>query len=97
MNPRKLQKKDIHQLSENDLRKNIVIPLVDALLENGVASNGPYKVEDWHGSSEAGIDVYFGYTDFFGRTRHYGIQVKRGNLVKVNRPGMPNSVIEIKN
>ena len=43
----------ITKLSENDLRKKVIIPLLNGL--------GAYGTEDFHGPKEKGKDVYFSY------------------------------------
>lgn len=64
----------IAKLKENDLRVKIVIPTLLAL--------GIYKVEDWHGSSEEGKDLYFAYEDPFGDYKHCSCFIKSGDITK---------------
>ena len=97
MNIKSLSKEEIKKLSETGLRKKVIIPLVEFLIENSEVKNyGVYKVESWHGRDEKGIDVYFGYTDLLGRDKHYGIQVKIKNIIK-NNTSAANNIKEIEN
>ena len=64
----------ITKLKENPLRTKVVIPTLLAL--------GMYKVEDWHGSSEQGKDLYFTYEDPFGDYKHCCCFIKSGNITK---------------
>lgn len=64
----------ITKLKENPLRTKVVIPTLLAL--------GMYKVEDWHGSSEEGKDLYFTYEDPFGDYKHCCCFIKSGNITK---------------
>lgn len=64
----------IIKLSENDLRKKVVIPLLKAL--------DAYGTEDFHGSREKGKDVYFSYKNIFGRYKHCCFFIKKGNIKK---------------
>ena len=64
----------ITRLSEDKLRKNILIPLLKAL--------NAYSVEKFHGSSEKGKDVYFAYKDIFGEYKHCCFFIKTGDIKK---------------
>jgi len=64
----------ITRLSEDNLREKIIIPLLKAL--------GAYSVENFHGSSEKGKDVYFAYKDIFGEYKHCCFFIKIGNIKK---------------
>jgi hypothetical protein len=52
----------------------VIIPTFEAL--------GIYKVEDWHGRTENGIDIYFSYQDPFGDYKHCACFIKAGNITK---------------
>lgn len=64
-------------LSENDLRKKVIIPTLEAL--------SAYGTEDFHGAREKGKDVYFSYNNIFGRFKHCCFFIKKGDIYK--RPG----------
>jgi hypothetical protein len=68
---------ELLKLSENDLRKKIIIPLLKAL--------GAYHVEDFHGPREKGKDVYFSYKNIFGRYKHCCFFIKKGNIKKTGK------------
>lgn len=61
-------------LDENDLRIKVLVPLLRGL--------GSAKVEDWHGRTENGKDIYFTYKDVLGDDQHCCVFVKRGNITK---------------
>jgi len=42
----------------------------------------PCCVEDFHGPNEKGKDVYFSYTNIFGRYKHCCFFIKKGNIKK---------------
>jgi len=64
----------LRQLKEPELRKNIVIPLLEDYLS---AKN----VQDLHGNNEYGIDVYFEWNDIFSHSRNFGVQIKTCDLI----------------
>ncbi len=64
----------LEKLSENNLRKKVLIPLLKAL--------GAYATEDFHGSREKGKDVYFSYKNVFSRDKHCCFFIKKGNIKK---------------
>lgn len=64
----------ITRLSEDSLRKDVIIPMLKAL--------GAYGTEDFHGSSEKGKDVYFAYKDIFGEYKHCCFFIKVGDIKK---------------
>jgi len=70
-------RKKIARLSENSLRRNILIPMLKAM--------GAYNTEDFHGSSEKGKDVYFSYKNIFERYKHCCFFIKVGNVKKSGR------------
>lgn len=72
----------IIKLSENNLRKKIIIPLLNAL--------GAYGTEDFHGPREKGKDVYFSYKNLFGRNKHCCFFIKKGNIKKTGRNDIRN-------
>lgn len=72
----------ITKLSENNLRKKVIIPLLNAL--------GAYGTEDFHGPREKGKDVYFSYKNLFGRNKHCCFFIKKGNIKKTGRNDIRN-------
>lgn len=64
----------ISKLSESDLRKKIIIPMLKSL--------DTYDTEDFHGSSEKGKDVYFSYKNIFGRNKHCCFFIKKGDIYR---------------
>jgi len=64
----------ITKLSENNLRKKVIIPLLKAL--------DAYNTEDFHGSREKGKDVYFSYKSIFGKYKHCCFFIKKGDIKK---------------
>src|SRR3989338_3978142 len=62
------------KLSEDDLRKGVMIPLLGAL--------GAYKAESMCGPNEKGKDIYFAYKDLFGLYKHCCIFIKKGDVKK---------------
>lgn len=67
-------------LSENQLRKQIIIPLLSEI--------GAENVKDMHGRNEEGIDVYFEYYDIFNHRRRFGIQLKKGDINLRTKPNI---------
>jgi len=72
---------------EDDLRINVIIPLMKAL--------GAIKVEDRHGYQEKGIDVYFSYKNIFNKNKHCGIILKKGDIKKSYGNDMRNITNQI--
>lgn len=62
------------KLSEDKLREEIMIPLLNAL--------GAYKTESMCGPNEKGKDVYFAYKDLFGLYKHCCLFIKKGDVKK---------------
>ncbi|MBD3340059.1 MAG: hypothetical protein GF353_13175 [Candidatus Lokiarchaeota archaeon] len=81
---------ELRKLSEAELRKLIVIPLLRDYLR---AEN----IIDSCGTNEYGIDVYFEWYDIFSHVRYFGIQIKKGNLIYRNRPDKDPNIITICN
>lgn len=65
-------KERLAALNETDLRKNVVIPLLER-------TPGVKQVTDVHGANEHGLDVIFFTADHI-RTTCYGMQLKRGDI-----------------
>lgn len=70
-------KRQLTDLSENDLREKVIMPMIDAL--------GAFKTENFHGPSEKGKDVYFAYVDLFGLYKHCCVFIKKGDVRKSGR------------
>lgn len=83
-----LNEDSLKGLSENFLRREVIIPL---LKEIGIRG-----IEDVHGVKEHGIDVLFIHHDIFRRTKLFGIQCKKGDIVKTAKE-KPASIITITN
>lgn len=62
----------LEALSENELRRNIIVPLL-------AQTEGVHQVTDVHGTDERGLDVVFCTKDAI-RTTWYGLQLKKGNI-----------------
>ena len=80
----------LRQLEEPELRKNVVIPLLNDYL---CAEN----VLDLHGNNEYGIDVYFEWYDIFSHSRNFGAQIKKGDLILTGRPDKNRNILTICN
>jgi hypothetical protein len=76
------------QLSENKLRKEVLIPLLRDV--------GIHNLEDCHGIRECGVDILFVHNDMFGRPKLFGIQCKRGDIIK-QATTISKSIITIHN
>ena len=72
----------LRKLNEEQLRKNIIIPLLNYIEVQNVV--------DMHGSREEGIDIYFETFDIFGDKLRWGVQVKTVNLILGSRPSKGN-------
>jgi len=85
---------------EDDFIADLIVPLFEKISEvAGYYQNGPVKVE-YLGKDrgrDIGIDVYWGYTDHFGREQHYGIQAKTKPIIKRSGPKVENSIKNIVN
>lgn len=84
----KITEKELELLSEDVLRKEVVIPLLKRI--------GCFNVVDLHGTNECGLDVFFEKKDVFKRNKYYGIQCKKG-YIKRTTSNSPNSIITICN
>ncbi|MEK9507323.1 hypothetical protein WI460_03875 [Gemmatimonadota bacterium Y43] len=60
-------------LSENDLRKDVVMPLLSA-------TEGFFQVSDVHGTNEKGLDIVFCTRDGVRPEIWYGLQLKKGDI-----------------
>ena len=87
MDLNKINSNKLKSLKENDLRKKVIIPLLNEII-------GSECVIDMHGRNEEGIDVYFEANDIFGHRRRFGIQIKKGDIVCKNCPN-PKSIMTI--
>ena len=63
---------DLEGMSEEDLRRNILIPLL-------AKTPGIEAVNDVHGRNEKGLDIIFREAGAIRRT-YYGLQLKKGNI-----------------
>jgi hypothetical protein len=75
--------------SERTFRKYILVPLLNDL--------GAEHVQDMHGPTEHGIDIYFGWNDIFSHRRHFGIQAKIGDLICTTKPDQNRNIRTICN
>lgn len=63
----------LEDLSENELRKEVLIPVLSH-------TPGIFQISDVHGTNERGLDVIFCTTDAVRDKIWYGLQLKRGNI-----------------
>jgi len=80
----KISPHKLKTLSEEVLRKDLVIPLLKEIEAQNVT--------DMHGPSEKGIDVYFETYDIFGHKRRFGMQVKTIDIVQEGQAGKGNII-----
>ena len=64
--------KELNDRSENELRKDVLIPLL-------THTPGIEGVTDVHGTNEAGLDIIF-FTQDAVRKTCFGLQLKRGAI-----------------
>jgi len=74
----------LKKLDETQLRRNIIIPLLNYIEAQNVV--------DMHGSSEEGIDIYFETFDIFGEKLRWGVQVKTVDLILSAQPSNKNII-----
>lgn len=83
----KLTIEELEQLEEPQLRKQVVIPLLQQI--------GADNVTDLHGRDEYGRDVYFEWPDVFSHRRRFGVQVKSKKLCYTSRPDRNRDIMTI--
>ncbi len=78
---------ELQGLSEQRFRKEVFIPLLGQLQV--------YDVQDLQGNREFGIDVYFCWYDNFHIRRHFGVQLKVGDITLTAKRDPTTDVAEI--
>jgi len=71
---RKITEKELKDLSENLLRREVIIPVLKDLRSG--------YIDDTHGQNGCGIDILIKNKDIFGREIYLGVQCKKGDIIK---------------